>query len=182
MWRKLLEPLKCNLKGERGVRLVVILGIAGLALILLSGFLPDDKKDAAESMQTETARSGTSEELQQYCSQMETQLVTILEQVDGVGQCQVMLTAAGTSETVYAQDEEEDQAESRTQSQRKCVIVSDSTGERPLVQQVVSPQISGVIVVCSGASSSVVQERVTHAIQAVLDIPASRICVVPAQK
>lgn len=181
MWKKLLEQLKGSLKGERGVRLVVILGVAGLALILLSGFLPSEKKQE-ESATAESSVSDASVELQQYCDQLEERLVAILEQVDGVGQCQVMLTATSTAETVYAQDEEEDQADSRIQSQRKCVIVSDSDGERPLVQQIVSPEISGVIVVCSGASSSVVQERVTNAVQAVLDIPASRICVVPTQK
>lgn len=182
MWKKLLEQLKGSLKGERGVRLVVILGVAGLALILLSGFLPEKEKQAAESMAADASASDVSADLQEYCHTLEERLVTILGQVDGVGHCQVMLTATGTAETVYAQDEEEDQADSRTQSQRKCVIVSDSEGERPLVQQIVSPEISGVIVVCSGASSSVVQERVTNAVQAVLDIPASRICVVPTQK
>lgn len=41
MWKRILEPLRKKLKGENGVRLVMLLGIAGLALILLSGFLPD---------------------------------------------------------------------------------------------------------------------------------------------
>ena len=40
--------------------------------------------------------------------------------------------------------------------------------------------LDGVTVVCSGASSAVVQERVTKAVQAVLHLAASRICVVPA--
>lgn len=179
MWKRLREQLRHQLKGERGVRLVVILGVVGLGLILLSGFLPSsDEKTAEESVQTE---DNTAMELNQYCDQMESRLVAILEQVEGVGECQVMLTANSTAETVYVQDEEDDFDDSRTQSQRKCVIVSDSAGERALVQQIVSPQISGVIVVCSGATSSVVQERVSNAVRAVLDIPASRICVVPTQ-
>ena len=117
----------------------------------------------------------------QYCRQMESQMVAILERIEGVGSCQVMLTAAGTSETVYATDAETDWAESRKQEQKKCVIVSDSEGEKPLGQQGVSPKISGVIVVCDGASSSIVQERISNAVQAVLEIPANRICVVPGK-
>ena len=143
-------------------------------------FLPDKAKPSsrAETSRTETTASNLS--MEQYCRQTEQQLVSILEQVEGVGTCQVMLTADGTSETIYAQDQEQEQGESRTKIQKKCVIVSDSGSQQPLVQQVVAPEISGVIVVCSGASSAVVQERVTKAVQAVLHLAASRICVVPA--
>ena len=180
MWKQLLEFLRQKLKGENGVRLVVFLGIAGLVLILLSGFLPDKAKPSSrtETSRTETTASDLS--MEQNCRQTEQQLVSILEQVEGVGTCQVMLTADGTSETIYAQDQEQEQGESRTKIQKKCVIVSDSGSQQPLVQQVVAPEISGVIVVCSGASSAVVQERVTKAVQAVLHLAASRICVVPA--
>mgnify|MGYP007004143649 FL=1 len=56
MWKQLLEFLRQKLKGENGVRLVVFLGIAGLVLILLSGFLPDKAKPSsrAETSRTET--------------------------------------------------------------------------------------------------------------------------------
>ena len=37
MWKRILEPLRKKLKGENGVRLVMLQGIAGLAQILLSG-------------------------------------------------------------------------------------------------------------------------------------------------
>lgn len=178
MWKTILDRLKYQLKGERGVRLVVILGVAGLALILLSSFFSSDEEaPKEESVQTQ---ADTSEELAQYCSQMEAQLVEILEQVDGVGTCQVMLRATSTAENVYVQNEETDAEDSRIQEKRSVVVISDSGGERALVQQVVSPQISGVIVVCSGASSSIVKERVSNAVQAVLDLPANRICIVPA--
>ena len=56
MWKQLLEFLRQKLKGENGVRLVVFLGIAGLVLILLSGFLPDKVKP---SSRTETSRTET---------------------------------------------------------------------------------------------------------------------------
>lgn len=176
MWKNFPERLRRQLCSVRGVRLVVILGVAGLALILLSGFLPSKEETPKE---TTVSAIDSSAELQAYCNQLESRLVQILEQMDGVGKCEVMLTATGTAETVYAQDEETDRAEEKIQAQRKCVIVSDGDGEQALVERVVSPQISGVIIVCSGASSSVVQERVSDAVQAVLDIPSNRICVMP---
>ena len=90
MWKQLLEFLRQKLKGENGVRLVVFLGIAGLVLILLSGFLPDKVKPSSrtETSRTETTASDLS--MEQYCRQTEQQLVSILEQVEGVGTCQVI--------------------------------------------------------------------------------------------
>lgn len=178
MWDKLRKGLLSLKQGENGVRLIVILGIVGLGLILLSNFLPE-RKTAVQT--AEKATAADTDSVHAYCRQMESQMVAILERIEGVGSCQVMLTAAGTSETVYATEAETDWAESRKQEQKKCVIVSDSEGEKPLVQQVVSPKISGVIVVCDGASSSIVQERISNAVQAVLEIPANRICVVPGK-
>ena len=175
MWKKIREQLH----SERGIRILVLLGTAGLGLILLSGLLPErnrESKTAENSVATEDAEAET----QQYCRRMEQQLVDVLEQVEGVGSCRVMLTATGSPETIYAQDAEQEQGENRTRIQRKCVIVSDSGSQQPLVQQIAAPEISGVIVVCSGASSAVVQERVTKAVQAVLHLAAGRICVVPA--
>lgn len=180
MWKKLLELCKKGLQGERGIRVIVILGLVGLAFILLSGFLPDEKQSAENKTETGIEEDANAQ-TQAYCRDMEIQLKSILEQVEGVGTCQVMLTASGTSETVYAQDQTAQEEDTKRQSQQKCVIVSDDAGERALVQQVVSPRISGVIVVCSGATSSVVQERVTCAVQAVLELPANRVYVVPAQ-
>lgn len=182
MWKKRIESLKKRLQSEQGIRWIVFLGIAGLACILISGFLPDkepasDSAAGLDSTLEETAYVQT----QAYCREMEARLTAILEQVEGVGTCEVMLTASGTSETVYAQDETTQQDDTRRQLEQRYVILSDDAGERALVEQIVSPSISGVIVVCSGAASGVVQERVTCAVQAVLALPASRICVVPAQ-
>ena len=179
MWKRILEPLRKKLKGENGVRLVMLLGIAGLALILLSGFLPDKAEKQTDAASVQSAETASQEQAEQYCRRMEQQLVDVLEQVEGVGSCRVMLTATGSPETIYAQDAEQEQGENRTRIQRKCVIVSDSGSQQPLVQQIAAPEISGVIVVCSGASSAVFHERVTKAVQAVLHLAAGRICVVP---
>ncbi len=180
MWKKLPDRLRQLLKGERGVRLVVLLGAAGLALILLSGFLPDRTETAEKTTLSSESSAAEDTSMTAYCRRMEQQLVAILEQVDGVGSCRVMVTAEGTSETHYAQDQEQEQGENRTRAEKKCVIVSDSGSQHPLVQQITAPEISGVIVVCSGASSAVVQERVIRAVQAVLQLSPSRICVVPS--
>ena len=145
MWKRILEPLRKKLKGENGVRLVMLLGIAGLALILLSGFLPDKAEKQTDAASVQSAETASQEQAEQYCRRMEQQLVDVLEQVEGVGSCRVMLTATGSPETIYAQDAEQEQGENRTRIQRKCVIVSDSGSQQPLVQQIAAPDSPEVI-------------------------------------
>ena len=101
MWKRILEPLRKKLKGENGVRLVMLLGIAGLALILLSGFLPDKAEKQTDAASVQSAETASQEQAEQYCRRMEQQLVDVLEQVEGVGSCRVMLTATGSPETIY---------------------------------------------------------------------------------
>ena len=111
MWKRILEPLRKKLKGENGVRLVMLLGIAGLALILLSGFLPDKAEKQTDAASVQSAETASQEQAEQYCRRMEQQLVDVLEQVEGVGSCRVMLTATGSPETIYAQDAEQEPGE-----------------------------------------------------------------------
>ena len=80
MWKRILEPLRKKLKGENGVRLVMLLGIAGLALILLSGFLPDKAEKQTDAASVQSAETASQEQAEQYCRRMEQQLVDVLEQ------------------------------------------------------------------------------------------------------
>ncbi len=162
------------LKGERGVRLVLVLGAVGMAMILLSGLFSSDQTESTSEI-TQTDQTAT--ELESYCSALETELAEILAEIDGVGNCDVMVMAASTQETVYVKNSEQSESDTGQQSQESVVILDGSDGDHALVAQVMSPQVSGVLVVCTGASSSIVQERVVSAGQAVLDLPSNRICV-----
>ena len=163
--KQLLEFLRQKLKGKR-CRLVVFLGIAGLVLILLSGFLPDKSETVLR-----TKPAGQKPPLPtspwSNCRQTEQQLVSILEQGrEGVGTCQVMLTADGTSKRsartgsgtgarrIPHQDPEE--MRDRFRQQRPA---SGTTGSCTGDQR----RDRGV----RGGVSAVVQERVTKAVQAV---------------
>ena len=111
---------------------------------------------------------------------MEHQLSDVLMQIDGVGNCQVMVRADAGAQYIYVQNQEIDTQDMHTQEKQDVVLLSDSDGEYALTQQVMEPQISGVIVVCEGASSNIVKEHVTNAVQALLGISANRICIVPS--
>ena len=151
--------------------LPIWLGIAGIFLIFLSSISP------AQS-QTETAPS---ENQSQQAQQLQKQLESLISNIEGVGQVEVMLTLDTESEQVYAQDQTIEQNQSQqggtSRQQSSHVILGSGNGQQPLVETTYLPQVRGVAVVCQGAEDITVVSRITDAVSVVLDLPASRICV-----
>jgi len=129
-----------------------------------------------------------------YAEEIENRLTALLTRIEGVGDAEVMVTTLGGGELVYAAEERSDSSRSsserpeaqsvtvqRSESlQRSLTLLGGSgSGQEPVLVKVISPQISGVTVVCDGGGSAQVQLRVTQAVSALLSVPASRICVLP---
>ena len=143
-----------------GTKLIVILGLAGMALILFSDFIIPDK----EAVKQEAASDDVLTDYESYVKEMEQRLKTTLEKIDGVGKADVMITAAGSGEYIYAKDE-------------KDVIIGGNGQKQALVRKISNPEISGVVVVCEGGESSVVKEKVYNAVAAAFNIPSQKIFV-----
>ncbi|MCD8219929.1 MAG: hypothetical protein LUC50_06285 [Ruminococcus sp.] len=78
MWKTLRDRLSHQLKGERGVRLVVMIGVIGLALILLSRFVSFEDDETQVQEESTWTQNDISVELEAYCSAMEKELAEIL--------------------------------------------------------------------------------------------------------
>lgn len=157
------EPLLQRLThGRFTARAVVLLGIGGMVLILLSELLP--AKTAAPA-----AASGTADDLA-YAQQMETRLETLIGQVDGAGRTAVMVTLENGEEREYAVDTREGDAESETTH----VLLGDGSA---LTQTVYAPRICGVAVVCEGGDQAGVEVRITELLSSLLGISTNRISV-----
>ncbi|MBR3289316.1 MAG: hypothetical protein IKI63_00905, partial [Clostridia bacterium] len=118
-----------------------------MALILLSDFRsPAAKKASAESAEEWNAAA--------YTAELEQRLTDMLVQIEGVGDCQVMVTLENARQYVYTDRHE---------------VVTE-----------VQPTVKGVMVVCAGADDETVAQRVQTAVQTVLHITARRVCVTPS--
>ncbi len=169
---------------EKGRRLIIAAGVIGIALILLSNFLP-----SLSGKKEETRSGGISSE--QYARNLEAQLSDVIASISGVGKSKVMVTLASGVEYVYANEQsknsdksEDIQGETRSRVQQsddvqqKCIIVdSPDGGRQALVQTEILPRVQGVVVVCEGGDSPAVQQSVTDAVTTALDISSSRVCV-----
>ena len=156
-----------------GTKLIVILGLAVMALILFSDFIIPDK----EAVKQEAASDDVLTDYESYVKEMEQRLKTTLEKIDGVGKADVMITAAGSGEYIYAKDEKVDTDSESVSKDEKYVIIGGNGQKQALVRKIGNPEISGVVVVCEGGESSVVKEKVYNAVAAAFNIPSQKIFV-----
>ncbi|MBQ3133662.1 MAG: hypothetical protein IJC17_05275 [Clostridia bacterium] len=78
-----------QLKGEKGQRLIVILGFVGMGLILLSHFWSQETESTSVSADVS------------YAAELESRLTALVAGVEGVGECTVMITLESGTEYVY---------------------------------------------------------------------------------
>ena len=160
------------------IRLAVIFGAAGMLLIFISELIPE-KHDTAVTAEEET--SFGSDETESFRLATEAQLRGLLEKIEGVGSCEVMVTVEGTTEYVYAENISRYTDSSPERCNEKCdndvVIVGNGADKQALVRKIIRPRISGVVVVCEGGGDTKVNERVLKAVSTALNISSNRVCV-----
>lgn len=167
---------------ENRMNLILICAVTGIILIAAS-YIWDEQAEPAESVSDAgTLLSADTRTLEQRLSEM-------VSQIDGAGRSCVMVTMDSTREAVYAQDlRETEDTSSSSESGRTTesgnisreqthILMDRGSGEEPLVEKQIEPQVRGVMILCEGAENPVVEQRVTEAVNTVLGIPASRICV-----
>lgn len=166
------EKVAGFLKGKRG-KIVVILGLAGMTLILFSELFSGNEQKEEKHESTETVIT----EYEDYVSEMENRLEGILEKINGVGNADVMITAAGSAEYIYARNEKTETDGDDISKDEEYVIIGGSGEKKALVRKVSNPEIMGIVVICEGGGSNIVKEKVYSAVAAAFNIPSQKIFV-----
>lgn len=163
------EKLRALFEQKNRAKLAVILGAAAMLLILCSELLPSAAPPAAPQTGASSGESTVRQE-SLYREELEAQLKTLIEQIDGAGKTTVMVTLESGEEAVYATDTQSGQ----TQNQETHVLLEDGSA---LTEMVYLPKVCGVAVVCEGGGDVRVAARITELVRALLDLSANRICV-----
>ena len=87
-----------------------------------------------------------------------------------------------TSRTSTEENETANQQTTELQEQFTIVQQNQNGAEQAIVVESLSPEITGVLIVASGAHSAVVQERLLHAAAVALQISTHQIIVVPGEE
>ena len=88
-----------------------------------------------------------------YEAELERRLTDILSEIEGIGELSVMVTLDTSEQTEYGKNED-------------------------MLLSVKMPQVRGVIVVCGGGDSVIVQEKVVRAVTGVFAVSSTRVSVI----
>lgn len=174
-------------KNPRFVKIIIVAGFVGIALILFSGFFTEsNQNDEIKKNNTQIGYVSLTE----YENQLEQSLAEIICSIKDAGTTKVMITMDSTVEQVFAADKNMSQNNSNNAKQSDTtnskditaestyitVELSDGTEQTVLVKEI-QPKVRGVLVVCSGGDNSVVKEKVIDAVTKALDISSSKVSV-----
>ena len=113
-------PKKMNLK-EIGIEKIILIAIAGIVLLLAN--FSEWKNAISEKTEKKEEKTVQTDQNDAYVSALENKLVHILENVDGVGRVEVMITLKSSKESVLNKDlSEERQTEQEKTAIRKKQI------------------------------------------------------------
>ena len=142
---------------------VLIILLVGLILLLL----PTSSKTKVKTTQA----SPVSEQTQTQTIQAEERLTTLLQQINGAGQVQVLLSYRCSAERELATDD----------SGEPTIISAGGGAQEAVELKTVSPQYLGAVVVCDGADSPQVQLAVTQAVAQFTGLSTDHISVLRKQ-
>ena len=178
--KKILEKRKMT-----GKEMTIVLILIGIIFAVLT--IPTKKNSEEEPLpvlQDESIQ--TSREA--YEEQLEERLETILSQIEGVGQVEVMITMESSTKEVIEKDFATEQnyneaggsvqGDSSIKKEETTVYADTDEGNIPYVVQEIYPQVEGVLVVAEGGDDSCVNLAITDAIQALFGIDVHKIKIV----
>lgn len=178
-------PKKISLK-DFGIEKIILIAIAGI-LLLAANF--SEWRTSSLKTQKKEEKSAQINQNDAYVEALENKLVHILENVDGVGKAEVMITLKSSKESVLNKDisketqteEERGSGTQKASASRKTgeeTILSDSSGNSaPYVVKELEPEIAGIVISCEGAGNKVVEASVLEAAQVLFGVSANHIKV-----
>ena len=170
------------------LRTWLVLGIAAAAVLLIvSTFF------SAAPATTPTAASNPSagmtvpgQDIINYEKVLGASVETALSAVAGAGEVRVALSLRGGPGYLYAFNQTTRRQTTGSGSSQsvdttdQTTLATSGSNQTPVLTQETAPRVVGALIVASGAKDPVVREELSQAAQALLDLPAYAIEVLPA--
>ena len=170
----------------------MLLALFGILILVIVWPVGSKSKEADNQVSESVA--GTEKRTYNYAEQntasMELRLKENLENVDGAGAVQVMITVKNNGEQVVEKDKS--YSESKTiqsgdggqnttaanTSRSESTVYDRTDSGSPYVVKQLEPEIEGVLVAAQGAGDETVVNEITYAVQVLFDVPVHKIKVV----
>jgi stage III sporulation protein AG len=163
-----IAKLKEFTRDPRFLKAAVFIGIAAMGLILISGLTGSPKPE-----ETLTSDTDIFSYTESYAARVEEKLSKLLAEIEGVGDAEVMVTVGATEEYVY----EKERKTVTGGSSSEVVVIDGKDGKNALTSKIITPKITGVVIVCEGGDDSRVAEKIYKTVSTALGLGASRIYV-----
>lgn len=178
MWNQWKSKLKLPDKGRWLI--IILTGLLLIVIAIPASDKPNKEKDEGQKDIYESLS---------YEAKLEQRLENVLEQVEGVGNVDVMITLKSTSERVIEKDmqldqqttDEEDSAGGKRYSKEQnstntSIYEEKSDGSQsPYVSKEIMPEIEGILVVAEGGEDPVIRREITEAVQALFQLEMHKI-------
>lgn len=165
---KQTEKFIGRLKSDKKLLFIIVLGISGMLLLLLSGNTDGKKEEKNE---------GEDYSVEQISESVEKKLTALIKSVSGVGNVRVMVSIDCLEEKTVAVNTEREESDNKTDFKDEYVIIEKTQGTDGLVLKITTPKIRGVGITCQGAQSVTVRQEIIKLVSATLGIPVNRIWV-----
>ena len=171
--------------------LVIFLILAIIVMIVINTLFDGNKGNKSTGTNTIIPTSvGNSTKKDGYETDLEQKLESILSKINGAGKVSVMISYANevlktpmtdvkTTTTVVSEKDSNggERKTEETSTEENVIYEQNGNDKTPMIKQSVLPEIVGVIVVASGATSISVKEDLIKAVTAAVDVPNHRIQV-----
>lgn len=192
--------VKVNGKQRKYILWLVSFALMGVLVMSIANLGGNREKTkvspAPEQLKTEKSLPQSTSSLATIERSMEERMESILGQIAGVGEVAVNLTLSSSVEKQYAINSKIDKTEideqaqdgstrktTETREDAQVVMKSMSQGkDEPVIIKEIRPEVVGIMVVAQGASDLAIRERISEAVQTLLNIPAHRVTVLPKSK
>ncbi len=157
-----------KLKKDKKALFTVLIGIAGMLLILLSEmpFFGGETKNTKDSGKVYFNQS------------LEEDTEKLISEIKGAGKVSVMLTYEASEEKVWAKDKDVNvKSDGESDENEKHIIIDAAEGETGLAVKVIYPKVRGVAVVCTGGDDPIVRSEIKALLSALFDIGSNRISI-----
>ncbi|MBC2580326.1 stage III sporulation protein AG [Clostridium sp. DJ247] len=206
-FKKLLEKLikdnnNKNAKDKKNIANLLILLLVGILVVVTmslfktsstlgTGSTDKDISNVSSEQQSQVNDKSS----QDYERSVEEKLKNTLENIDGVGKVEVMISfesgeeqvpAVNINDSTNTAEEKDNQGGTRNTTQKNngstVVITNNGDKSEPLIVKTYKPKVSGICVVAEGAENKVTELRISKAIVDLFGISENKVNVYPRKK
>ena len=164
-----------KLKNIKHIEIIIV--VIFILILLLICFAGNNTFSFLSKQQTTSSSSSsiTYVSTSDYVSNIESKLKSILSNVNGAGNVEVMISVDGSSEIQFATDETITTNGQTTEKTISIVFVTKDGVNQPIITSEKLPKINGVVVVSSGAKNTKVKLQLMSAVQTLINIDCDKI-------